>query len=256
VHRHYTEAMKHYPIDEEDFTVERQEPKVNKQEMVYKMRVDAARSIEPRKVRWCDAEGNKHSKTIDVSVSDLRELFSSFIEVPIWHITYSLGAYKYRREFFATDSVTLRDDMISCVICKKPTVAICTKCGATLCEEHYYQCKTCDQFFCETDSVRCVNCQSSFCKEHSIGSACIKCGGFVCSDDDVRCSTCNGTICQEHTTICVVCGKPACDEHKVEARYVGIKKRFCSDLCHKKYDKEYKQSGTLGKLGKAMKRRS
>ncbi len=254
IRNHYTEALKHFAIDEEDFTVQRHEPKINRQETVYKMRVDAARSFEPLKVTWSDSQGEDHEKSIELSPGDLRELYAAFVDVPIWRITYRLGSHQYAREFFATDSTTLRDEMVSCKACDRQTAAVCTKCGSTLCEEHTFECKICSRLFCGTDLFECANCKSMFCGEHAVGKPCIKCGQFVCSEDDVQCSTCKQTLCQDHKVTCMVCGKIACDEHKVEVRYVGLKKKFCSDKCRAKFDKEYKQSGKLGKLGKAFKR--
>jgi hypothetical protein len=255
VQNHYTEALKHFAIDEEDFTVERHEPKINRQETVYKMRVDSARSLEPLKVSWSDAQGDYHEKEIALSVENVRELYTAFVDVPIWKITFRLGSHQYIREFFATDSTTILDEMVSCLACKRPTAAVCTKCGSTLCEEHTLECKTCSRLFCGTDLFECANCKSMFCGEHAVGKPCIKCGQFVCSEDDAKCSTCKQTLCNDHKVTCIVCGKMACDDHKVEVRYVGIKKKFCSDKCRGKFDKEYEQSGKLGKIGKALRRR-
>ena len=254
---HYGEALKDGVIEEDDFSAEIREAKINKQEMTYKLRVDAARSIQPLEVSWTTRRGGEekeHTRTVEVTVNDLRELHSAMISVPIWYASYHLGVHDYVREYFATTGTTIKDDMAYCLQCKKPTVAVCAKCGIVACADHIRECKTCEQLFCYEDSVICVSCSSTYCKAEAKGKFCMTCGGFVCTNDDVRCTTCNSTICEEHTIKCIECGKPVCEEHQIDVRYVGVKKRFCSENCHSSYDSEYKQKGVLGKLGKVAKR--
>jgi hypothetical protein len=255
---HYTDAVSHHKLQEDGFTVEALEPKVNKQEMVYKMRVDLARNTPPLELDWTEYRGEEEierSKTIEVTPSDIREMRSFIVNVPVWHIRYQLGSYTYIREFLATDGAPLRDDMAQCTICQNPTVALCKSCGLVACDDHINVCKTCGELFCGSDSVQCVSCRSLFCRQHSVGQPCLTCGKFVCSADDVRCVTCQKTICEEHTVRCVQCAKTVCEEHQVESRYVGVKKKFCSETCHIKYDEEYKQVGVFGKLGKVARRK-
>jgi len=252
---HYGEALKDGVIEEDGFTAEIYEPKINKQEMTYKLRVDAARSIEPLEVTWTTRRGSRTHRTVEVTPNDLRELHSAIINVPIWNVSYHLGVYDYMREYFATTGIPMKDDMARCLQCKQPTVAVCMKCGVTACSEHVRECRTCGQLFCYGDSLNCANCKSVFCKSDAKGQFCVTCGSFVCSNDDVRCTTCNSTTCGEHTIRCVECAKPVCEEHPIQVRYVGIKKRFCSEDCQSQYDAEYKQKGLLGKLGKVAKRK-
>lgn len=254
---HYGEALKDGLIEEDGFSTEIHEPKINKQEMTYKLRVDAARSIHPLEVSWTTRRGDEeeeHTRTVEVTPNDLRELHSAMINVPIWQASYHIGIHDYVREYFATTGMWTRDDMAYCLQCKQPTAAVCTKCGMVACLDHIRECKTCGQLFCYEDSVSCVNCSSIFCKAEAKGQFCMTCGGFVCSSDDVRCTTCNSTICGEHAIRCIECGRPVCEQHQIDVRYVGVKKRFCSENCHSKFDSEYREKGVLGKLGKAVKR--
>jgi hypothetical protein len=256
----YTDAKKHDRIEEDGFAAEILEPRIRTQETLYKMRVDLAREIPPLEVSWTehrDDEPVERTKAYRIEASDIRERWSGIVNVPIWHVLYQpgqKGAYKYVRELLATDGTTLKDDMAECKICNEPTVGVCADCGLVACEDHINTCSTCSELFCDGDSKQCVNCKSLFCNEHAVGQFCLTCGGFVCSKDDVRCVTCNGTVCEEHSIECAKCGKPVCEEHQVTARYVGVKKRFCSDRCHSEYDMEYKQKGVLGKLSKVAKR--
>jgi hypothetical protein len=255
----YQDAWKKHTVEEDGFTVEVHDPKLNVQEMVYKMRVDLARSIEPLEVTWTVRRGDEEheeSKSIPITPSDIREIHKpAIVNVPIWHVIYSLGPYKYTREFLATDGAVLKDEMAKCMLCKEPTAAVCKDCGILACEDHIRTCQTCQELFCQSHSIQCVNCMSLFCKEHAVGEPCLTCGGFVCAADDVRCSNCNKTICAQHTIECVQCEKPICETHQVAVRYVGIKKRFCSEDCHRKYDLEYRQKGVFGKIGKVARRR-
>lgn len=256
---HYRDALKKHTVEEEGFTVEVHDPKLSVQEMVYKMRVDLARSIEPMEVTWTVRRGDEEyeeSKLIPVTPSDIREIHKpAIVNVPIWHLRYKLGPYNYVREFLATDGTVLKDEMAKCALCEEPTVAVCKDCGIVACEDHINTCKVCSELFCQDHSTQCVNCESLFCKQHAVGQSCLTCGGFVCSADDVRCSTCHRTICEEHRIECVQCKRSTCKEHQVEGRYVGVKRRFCSENCHTKYDEEYKQKSVFGKLGKVARRK-
>lgn len=256
---HYRDALKKQTIDEEDFTVEVHEARLNVQEMVYKMRVDLARSIQPLEITWTERRGDEEferSKSIPVTPSDIREIHKPVIvNVPIWHILYKLGDHNYVREFLATDGTVIKDEMAKCMSCDGPTVAVCKTCGTLACEDHINTCKACGELFCQNHSTQCVNCGSLFCKQHAVGQPCLSCGRFVCSADDTRCSKCNRTICKEHTIECVQCKKPICKDDQVQVRYVGVKKRFCSETCHTSYDDEYKQKGVFGKLGKVARRK-
>jgi hypothetical protein len=255
----YRDALKKHTIEEDGFTAEVHDPKLNVQEMVYKMRVDLARSIEPMEVTWTVRRGDEEyeeSKSIPVTPSDIREIHKPvMVNVPIWHLRYKLGPYSYVREFLATDGAILKDEMAKCALCEEPTEAVCKDCGILACKDHINTCKACGELFCQNHLTQCVNCKSLFCKQHAIGQPCLTCGGFVCSTDDVRCSTCKKTLCEEHTIQCVQCKKPICEDHQVAARYVGVKKRFCSEDCHTKYHDTYKQKGVLGKLGKVAGRK-
>jgi hypothetical protein len=257
VKEHYGEALKDGVISEDNFTAEIHESKINRQEMTYKLRVDAAKSIEPLEVSWTTHRGEEeeeHTRTIELGPNDLRELQSAIVNVPIWNVSYRLMSYTYIREYFATTGETIRDDLAFCLTCKNQTTAVCTSCGIASCAEHIRACKTCTQLFCYDDSLRCVNCGSVFCKSDAKGIPCITCGGFVCSDDDVRCITCNSTICNDHKIACIQCGKTVCEKHEIAARYVAVKKKFCSENCHLEFDLEYKKEGVFGKLGKVAKR--
>jgi hypothetical protein len=254
----WTDAIKHYAIEEEGFVADIQEPKINKQEMTHKMRIDLARSIEPMEVTWTEYRGEEkigRSKIVEVTPSDIRELSSVIVNVPLWEVTYKLVAYNYHRSFFATDGSVMKDEMAECMICKEPTVAVCKSCGSVVCEDHTRTCKTCEELFCDNDAIQCANCKSMFCKPHAKGERCVTCEAFVCAADDARCVACKKTVCSEHTISCIQCGKTVCKDHQVEVRYMAVKNRFCSDPCHSKYDAEYRQKGMLGKLGKAVKRK-
>jgi hypothetical protein len=259
---YYAQARTHEKIEATDFTVELHEPRISTKDAVFRMRVNLARQFPPLEVRWIEQRGEdevEKTKAYRVEASDIREKWNpQVVNVPIWRVIYQpgqKGAYKYVREFLATDGTVLMDEMAKCMLCNAPTIAICDSCGLTACENHINSCRTCGQFFCNNDSTNCVNCKSSFCKPHAIGQACVTCSGFVCSTDDVRCVACNGTICKEHTETCAECQRNVCEEHAVEARYFGAKKTFCSEPCHSKYGADYKQQGVLGKLGKIAARK-
>jgi len=260
VRNHYGEAYKHHTIDEEDFTVEVADPKIDRQGMTYRMRVDAVRLVQPITATYTvlnrqTEEEEEHEMRVVATPSDLRELFSDIIQVPIWHVVYHLKEKSYVREFFATNGSSIRDDMRYCLLCKeKETVAVCTKCGSTICAEHMLRCKTCGELFCANDSLKCVKCLSSYCKDHATGSFCVTCGTFMDTPCTVHCSVCNGPLCPAHVISCVNCGKHVCPKHLVEARYMLVKKQFCGDSCHKTYDAEYRQKGVLGKIGRVVKK--
>ena len=225
--------------------------------MTYRARVDGAKLVRPLEVRWTTRRGDQeheHTRTIEVTPSDLRERHSALVNVPIWNLSYREGVHSYVREYFATTGVALRDDMANCLQCKRPTVAICSKCGLTACSDHIVECATCARLFCHDDSTVCVNCKRAFCKTDSKGAFCVTCGGFVCAMDDVRCVNSNSPVCNEHAIACDECGNIVCDSHKIQQRYLGSRKRFCSEKCQSKYDSDYKQKGVLGKLGKVAKR--
>jgi hypothetical protein len=258
---HYRDALTEGTINEEGFTTEVHESKLNIQEMVYKMRVDIARSIEPIELTWTVRRGDEEyeeSKSIPITTNDIREIHKpAIVNVPIWHVFYKIGSHEYVREFLATDGAVLKDEMARCTLCGKPTVAVCKheECGILACEDHIGICKTCGESFCQDHLIQCINCKSLFCEQHAVGQPCVTCGRFVCSKDDTRCSTCNKTICGEHKIECVQCNKTVCEEHQIASRYVGVKKRFCSEDCHTKYDLEYRQKGVLGKIGKVARRK-
>ncbi len=249
---HFGEAVKDGLIVEEDFRAEVFEPKIDKQTMAYKLRVDAARLIEPLEVSWTTRRGDEeieHTRTIEVTPHDLKEKYPpAIINVPIWNLSYHIGPHEYTREYFATTGVTLRDDMARCLQCEQPTNAICSKCGTVACTDHIRQCKTCGNLFCYGDSIICVDCKSIYCKTEAKGQYCTTCGGFVCTTDISRCIICDATVCNEHGIQCQQCNKIVCDGHKIEHRYLGLKKHFCSEKCQSNYDDEYKKKGKIAKL--------
>jgi hypothetical protein len=223
--------------------------------MSYKMRVDVARSLPPLRGTYVDAQGISHQRELELSLGDVREISSSFVWVPIWHVTYRLGDWTYVREYFATDSFALRDDMRYCVRCRQaPTVAICTNCYSTICSLHTLQCKICWQLFCDADSLKCTRCQTAYCRTHALGGYCVMCGSFMDSTCDVHCAVCNGTVCPIHTVLCAECGKAVCPPHAIEASYMLAKKQFCSQVCRNKYEGVYRQKGALGKLRHVIKK--
>lgn len=249
---HYTDAVKRTQIEEEDFTVERDEPQINRQEITYRMRVDSSKAIEPEEYSWTDSKENAHKGTLELSPKDLKEIRSFILEVPYWSVTFEIGKYRYQRDYYATTGKVIQDSMTKCLICNRRTMAICTKCGSTICDTHSLTCKTCSQIFCISDQRQCADCGSSFCLKHAKGNPCVTCQKFVCATDDVRCATCQETICNDHQIKCTQCEKSTCGSHDVAARYMGLKKHFCSEKCHSQYDLSYKSTGKLGKLKKTL----
>jgi uncharacterized Fe-S center protein len=88
---HWTEASPERPIQETDFTVELDEPKINRDGLLYQMRVDAARSLEVLHVTWVDGQGEEHERQIEASQSDLKEKYSGFMSVLVLLIDRDCG---------------------------------------------------------------------------------------------------------------------------------------------------------------------
>lgn len=257
VRNYYGDALKQDTVEEKGFTVQSFEPKINRQAMLYKMRIDGARSFgtQTRTYKVETNEGEEEREIpVEVTSNDLREVMSDIIAVPMWRVEYRVKDRTYLREFFATDGFVVRDDMALCITCGEKTTAICTKCGSTICPSHTIECRTCGDLFCSSDSVRCVKCESSYCKTHAVGSYCVTCGSFMDSPCVVQCVTCNAAVCSSHAIACARCGRVVCPSHTVEARYMLVKKQFCGESCHKAYDAEYRQKGVLGKIGRVVKK--
>jgi len=257
VRNYYGDALKQDVIEEEGFTIQSHDPKINRQAMLYKMRIDGARSFGTQtRTYTVDTEEGTEEREVPVTVTsnDLREVMNDMIVVPMWHVEYKVKDRTYLREFFATDGFAMRDDMALCIVCGDKTIAVCTRCGSTICSSHTVGCRTCGDLFCNSDSVRCVKCESSYCRTHAVGSQCVTCGSFMDSPCVLHCVTCNAAVCPDHAVTCARCGKVVCPSHMVKARYMLVKKQFCGDSCHEAYDTEYRQKGVLGKIGRAIKK--
>ena len=257
VRNYYGDALKQDVIEEEGFAVQSYEPKINRQAMLYKMRIDGARSFASQTRTYSvDTEEGTEERELPVTVAsnDLREVMNDIIAVPMWRLEYRVKDRTYLREFFATDGFVVRDDMATCIICGEGTTAICPRCGSTICSSHTIQCRICGDLFCDSDSVRCVKCESSYCKAHAVGTYCVTCGCFMDSPCALYCVACNASICPNHAVPCARCGKVVCPSHVVEARYMLVKKQFCGESCHNVYDAEYRQKGVLGKIGRVVKK--
>jgi len=72
----------------------------------------------------------------------------------------------------------------------------------------------------------------------------------VCVNDEARCVTCDSPLCNEDKSYCEECGNTICQksDHTIERRYLGVKKKFCSEKCQSQYDNEYRSKSSLGKL--------
>jgi len=256
VRNHWTEAYPEHAIEEEDFLVAVEEPKINRDGILHKMRIDATRSLQPLHVTWVDAQEREHERQIEVSPSDLRETYTGFISVPIWHVKYDIGSHSYMREFYATDGTSVRDDFRVCRRCNhEPAVAVCTKCDSTIGSQHMVKCKSCDQLFCDVDSLVCAKCSAIYCKDHAAGAFCVTCGAFLDSPCKVHCTNCGGAVCPRHIVVCVKCGRAVCPSHMIEHRYMLMKRQFCSESCYNAYDLEFRQKGTLHKVGHVIKQK-
>jgi hypothetical protein len=256
VRNHWTEAHKEHPIEEQDFTIALDEPKVNRDGILHKMRIDAARSLEPLRVTWVNAHEEEQERRIEVSPHDLRETYSGFISVPIWHARYDIAKHSYIREFYATDGTNIRDDFRACRRCnQEAAVAVCTKCGSTVGPQHMVQCKSCEQIFCDMDSLTCAKCSAIYCKDHAAGAFCVTCGAFLDPPCKVHCTNCGAAICPTHVVTCVKCGRTVCSSHMIEHRYMLMKRQFCGEPCHNAYDAEFRQKGALRKVGHVIKQK-
>jgi hypothetical protein len=249
-YRNHAESQQ--TIQETNFTIEKGEPRINIGEIIKIVRDEIVSNNE---IRTSYTDANQRSIPIIVrpKPSDVRIPRTDIVYVPIWSVTFTLGNKSYNRAYFAYDGTTITDEMRNCSLCKNLTIAICTECYSTICENHKEKCSKCDAIICEKNANICIECDSAFCSKHKPKNSCTVCSSILCEKcDTTTCSACNHSVCSNHYKSCVECPKIVCDTHVISKSFALIPKKFCSNECLKQYDEDYKSIGKFGKFKKIL----
>jgi len=252
VRRHYKSAFYSLEVVEEQFVVQQPTPRVNKKAIGDRIKIQVAQE-NSFNVSYERSDDTEISYVHSPSPYEVREIYNDFVHLPIWQVTYHLGSNIYNRKFLAIDNVVLEDDMDTCLLCKKRQTEIaCTACGTVACEKHSGKCSKCENLFCNNCLIVCSRCSTTFCNPHADGDYCKICSSFVCVPCTVKCSVCQQVVCQKHEKTCVQCERKLCPEHVIHARYLMLKKHFCSNKCKETYELDYKQRGIFSKIRKSV----
>lgn len=254
IEKYYTNAETHVRIQEKGFVVRKTDPSINDREYVYMIRDQIAARNEIR-TEYTTARDETKPLIKRPRSDDVRILGKYIIYVPIWNVTFNLGARSYRRIYFAYDGEGIEDEMTHCSLCKNNTIAICTECYATTCDNHSRACKSCKKILCDECAKICVDCDTSFCKEHKPETSCGICKSLLCSNcSTISCKECSLLTCSKHREKCVECHSFVCDKHFTSRRFGLATKNFCSQACLTSFHEEYKASNALGKVKKWFKK--
>ncbi|MDE1818696.1 MAG: restriction endonuclease [Thaumarchaeota archaeon] len=248
-YRHHAELQQ--KIQETDFTITQEEPRINISEIIKIIRDNI---VSQNEIRTTYVEANQTKQIIVRPKSnDVRIPRTDVIYVPIWSVIFRFENKSYNRTYFAYDGTAVIDEMANCSICKNHTTAICTECYSTICKTHMEECNTCNTILCENDANICIECNSAFCSEHKPEHSCIVCKSVLCEKcDKILCSECKHSVCSKHSKSCVECPNIVCETHVISKSFALVPKKFCSTGCVKQYEQDYNSAGKFGKLKKSF----
>ncbi|MDE2588656.1 MAG: restriction endonuclease [Patescibacteria group bacterium] len=249
-YRHHAESRQ--KIQETDFTVTIEEPRININEIIKIIKDDIVSQNEIR-TTYTDANQQRRQIIVRPKPSDIRIPRTDIIYVPIWSVTFQFGNKSYKRTYFAYDGTTITDEMANCSICKNPTTAICTECYSTICEKHMEKCSVCDAILCENNAHICIECNNAFCSKDKPEHSCVVCKSVLCEKcDKTLCSECKHSVCSKHSKSCVECTNIVCETHVISKSFALVPKKFCNNECVRHYEEDYKSQGKFGKFKKIL----